>query len=41
MGFAWEETDHLQSCIMNEFIVAHLGKLGLLTTLVGRKGLHC
>lgn len=33
--------DCLQSCIMNKFIVAHLGKLGLLTTLVSRKGLYC
>lgn len=30
MGFAWEETHCLQSCIMNKVIVAHLAKLGLL-----------
>lgn len=41
MGFAWEETDCLQSCIVNKFIVAHLGKRALLTTRVSRKGLHC
>lgn len=30
-----------KSCIMNKFIVAHLGKPVLLMTLVSRKGLHC
>lgn len=40
-GLCWEETDCLQSCIMNKFTVAHLVKLGLLTTLVSRKNFHC
>jgi len=30
VGFAWERSDCLQSCIVNEVIVARLGKPGLL-----------